>query len=379
VIIEAFLRWAETAKVGDRARAANALGRAFLGSTMPAGERASAEMALIHLLDDPSPRVRLALAEALAHARAAPRSVILSLAQDQVEISSRVIISSPVLTDADLIDLVGRGDGLTRILIASRGEVSQAVADALVEVGDEDEILCLVENEGTILSKAALKRIAERFGHVPEVRSVLCERESLPADARHVLVQQVSDALSGSGLVQATVSARRIERVTFEATQAATVAIAGAAVQEDIPSLIEHLRLSGRLTPSFLMQTLCAGKVDFFAAAIVNLSGCEERHVRAILATGRMHAVRALYESAGLKRDVSLIFLEATLLWRKASRAAFGKKLESISFRVLKSFARARSAFGAGQELLDMIEKLHVAEQRQMARDFASLAALSAA
>jgi hypothetical protein len=92
-----------------------------------------------------------------------------------------------------------------------------------------------------------------------------------------------------------------------------------------------------------------------------------------------MHAVRALYESAGLKRDVSRIFVEATLLWREASRAAFGKKLESITLRILKSFARARNPFGAGQELLDMVEKLHVAEQRQKARDFASDVARSAA
>jgi uncharacterized protein (DUF2336 family) len=379
VIIEAFLRWAETAKVGDRARAANALGRAFLQSTMPVAERASAEMAMIHLLDDPSPRVRLSLAEALAHSRDAPRNIVLSLAEDQAEIAGEVIISSPIFTDGDLVDLVQRGGGLTRLLVASRGEVSAVVSSALVEAGEEEEILCLLQNEGAALSGSSLKRIVERFGHLPEVRSQLCERASLPADARHVLVRQVSDALSNFSLAQATVGTGRLNRVTREATDAATITIAGETPQEDLSGLVEHLRLSGCLTPAFLMHALCSGKVDFFAGAIVSLSGCDERRVRAILATGRMHAVRALYECAGLKRDVSAIFVDATLLWRKASRGAVGKKSENISLRLLRTFMRDRASSGAAQELLDMVEKLHLAEQRRMARDFASLATPSAA
>ena len=64
MIVAAFLRWVETAKAGDRARAANALARAFLRSAMAPQERRAAHVALIYLLDDPSPRVRLALAEA---------------------------------------------------------------------------------------------------------------------------------------------------------------------------------------------------------------------------------------------------------------------------------------------------------------------------
>ena len=66
VIVEAFLRWVETAKSGDRARAASALGRAYLQSEMQPEERKAAEMAMTFLLDDPSPKVRLALAEAIA-------------------------------------------------------------------------------------------------------------------------------------------------------------------------------------------------------------------------------------------------------------------------------------------------------------------------
>ncbi|MET0747474.1 MAG: DUF2336 domain-containing protein [Rhizobium sp.] len=374
LIVEAFLRWTETAKVSDRARAANALGRAYLGTTMPAAERDAAEMAMTYLLDDPSPRVRLALAEALAHAATAPRNVILSLAADQPEIAAQVILCSPLFADADLVDLAARGDSVTRVLIASRGTIGASVTAAMAEIGDEEEILCLLENRGACWSRPALKRVAERLGDCAEIRCLLLETPDLPSDARHLLMQHVSDALSDYPLVQATLGERRLKHVTREAGEAGSVMIAGAVHHDDIGSLVEHLRVAGRLTPAFLMHTLCTGKVDFFAGAVVNLSGCSDRRVRSILGTGRLHAVRALYESAGLSRDISTLFVEATMLWRHASRSTLESMLENVSQRLLRRFGRHDGASTAAKDLLVMVEKLHIAEQRQSARTFASQA-----
>lgn len=375
VIVEAFLRWIETAKTGDRARAANALGRAYLQSEMSADERKAAEMAMTYLLDDPSPRVRLALAEAIAWSPDAPRGLILSLAEDQPEVACHAVTCSPLLSDADLVDLAARGNGATRMLIAARAYVTRPVSAALAEVGDEEELLCLLENEGAAIASQSLKRIAERLGDNCDIRNLLFDRSDLPADARQLLTQHVSNALVGLPLAQAAIGLQRLQRISREATEAAIVAIAGDIAPREIPDLVEHLRLNGRLTPSFLMHALCAGRVDFFAAAIVDLSGCGERRVRSILATGRMHAVRALYESAGLPRDISVIFVEATLLWRDAARKAPGSVLGNVCGRLLEKFRHHDGAHGAVGELLDMVEKLGVAEQRQSARVYAALAA----
>ncbi len=83
MIVQAFLRWVEGAKTSDRACAARALARAFLMERITSRERDAAAMALNYLLDDPSPVVRLALAESLCASAAAPRTVVLSLAEDQ--------------------------------------------------------------------------------------------------------------------------------------------------------------------------------------------------------------------------------------------------------------------------------------------------------
>nr|WP_246698480.1 MULTISPECIES: DUF2336 domain-containing protein [unclassified Rhizobium] len=336
-------------------------------------------MAMTYLLDDPSPRVRLALAEAVARSADAPRNVIVSLAGDQPEIAGQIILLSPVFTDADLVDLALHGSDVTRVLIASRGQVSRSVCAAIAEIGGEAEILCLLENDGALLSQASLKRIAERMGDCADIRGLLLSRDALSSDVRHLLMRRVSEALSESTLVQSFIGSGRLQQVTREATESATVAIAGTAQHEQLPDLVEHLRQCGWLTPAFLMHALCSGKVDFFACAITNLSGCDERRVRSIISRGRVHAIRALYESAGLTRDISTIFVEATLIWRDASRKNAAAMLENVSSQLMRKFRLTGQPPAAAAQLLDMVEKLANAERRQAARSFAALATLAAA
>lgn len=375
VIVQAFLRWAETARAGDRSRAADALGRAYLHAAMGAEERKAAGLAITYLLDDPSPRVRLALAESIADSPQAPRAIILALAEDQVEIACTVIARSPVISDLDLVDLIGRGDGMTRRLIASRPNLSRGACAALAEIGDEPEILILLESGTALITGISLRRIAERHGQRHDIRNLLLEREDLPSEARHMLVSHIADTLLNCGLVRSTLARGRIEYVGREADEAATVAIAGTTSQQEVPALVEHLRASGRLTPSFLIHALCLGKADLVAEAVSTLSGLGERRVRPILATGRLHAVCALFEACGLTREIATVFVEAVLLWRDASA---GRSTADVCGRLIERFSGAAGQHPAVSDMIQMIERRHRLEMRFAARAYASELALAA-
>jgi uncharacterized protein (DUF2336 family) len=379
VIIETFLRWADKAKSSDRAKAANALGRAWLQSDMSSEERQAALMALTWLLDDPSPNVRRALAEAIADAAHAPRSLILPLAADQPDIACQIIARSPVLTEIDLVELAARGDSITRALIASRFIVSPPVCAAIAEIGSEPEIEALLNNPGAIITRQSLRRISERLGASAEIRDLLLSREELPADARHGLAVSISNALSESDLVRHAIGEVRLDLIRREACEATTIALAAQAQASDIAPLVEHLRRDGRLTPNFLLQALCTGRVDFFASAIVSLTSLAEKRVRAIMADGRFHAMRALYESAGLSREISEIFVEATLQWRKASRGDDASHFATIAERLVSKFRLGKKTDAVADELIDMVEKLQFAEHRQSARAYASFLTVEAA
>ncbi|WP_309771020.1 DUF2336 domain-containing protein [Agrobacterium larrymoorei] len=139
MVVEAFLSWTDKARAGDRAKAAKALGTAYVTSALPKDKQAGAYMAMSYLLDDPSPKVRQALADALSCSEDAPRPIIIALAEDQAEIACQVIINSPVLRESDLVDLIGRGSSTTRAMIAARADLSAGVCAAMAEIGSECE------------------------------------------------------------------------------------------------------------------------------------------------------------------------------------------------------------------------------------------------
>ncbi len=370
VIVEAFLRWADKARASDRARAAKALGQAYLDASMPKEKQASAYMAMTHLLDDPSPMVRQALADVLAPADNAPRPLVIALSEDQPDIACAVILKSPVLRDDDLVDLIARGSFMTRAMIAARPRLAAGACAAIAEVGSACEIAILLENDSARITAFSLRRIAERLWDEAGIRSLLLDRDDLPADVRHVLVRHVAEVLSSSALLCQIVTPARAERLVREASDAAIVSIAGDARDADIPYLAEHLRAKGELTPAFLIHLLCSGKLDFFASALSTLSGLDEPRVREILSTGRHHAMKALYQSTGLSGTVLAVFLEATRIWREAAERPQGRARQDVSALLIERFSRVEADANL-HEMLAMIETLHIGSQRKRARSFA--------
>ena len=178
------------------------------------------------LLDDCSPDVRFALADALAESEAAPRHVILALAADQEEIAIAVLSRSPLFIDSELVDIVAAASEALQTAIAARPAVSSAVAAAIAEVGDRLACWRLIENPAADVARISLRRIAERFGDEPEMRERLLALPNLPPDVRQMLIQRLSDALGSFVAVKSWVPEGRARQVTRDACERATVAIA---------------------------------------------------------------------------------------------------------------------------------------------------------
>lgn len=331
----------------------------------------SAYDAMTYLLDDPSPKVRLSLAQALASSPVAPRYIIVSLAQDLPDIACLVIVHSPVLRDTDLVELVGTGTTITRSLIAARPLLDQGACAALAEVGDVMELSILLENGSARITPFTLRRIAERHADDTEIRDLLLQRDDLPAEVRCTLIGHVGAALAASNLVCYAMPPARLTGVLRDASEAATVLIAGDVRGDDMSALAEHLRAKGELTPAFLMNLLCSGKLAFFAEALSNLSGLHERQVHSILVTGRHHAMKALFQSAGLSGPVLDIFMEATLIWRDVAQMPYVNPISAVASGLLAKFADT-DADATMRELLSMVERLQMAEQRSRVRSLST-------
>jgi uncharacterized protein (DUF2336 family) len=379
MIVKSFLKWSETAKVGDRCLATQALTKAYAQGRMNQSERQEAEAALALLLEDPSPKVRLALAEGLALVGHAPRSILPGLASDQIEVAGRVIALSPALADNDLIEIVASGRSSLQRFVAFRCPVSVSVAAAMAEVGDPEAVADMLDNPHVSIARISLRRIAERFGDDAEIRARLFERRDLPCDVRQALVERLGAALAGSDFVRSAIGGSRGRKVTEEACMNATLRLAETVVQDEIPALVEHLRISGRLTPAFLIHALCAGNVDFFASAVVSLSGMSDSRVRGILVDGRETAMRALYRSIGLGSDLAPVFVSATQIWRAASRLNARVDTGLVTTELLQRHAGDAERLPSVADLLRLVESMHFSWHRHASRDYAHALAAEAA
>ena len=170
MIVRHFISWVRTAPAGERAEATRSLARAWILSDLSQDDRAAAEGALLMQLDDPSPLVRQAMAEVFARSVSAPAAIIEALAVDQASVALPVLEHSPLLIDADLVDLVATGSSEIQCAIARRVNLPASVCAAIAEVGSPSSALELIENPYAELAPFSWDRIVERHGHLAAIR-----------------------------------------------------------------------------------------------------------------------------------------------------------------------------------------------------------------
>lgn len=367
MVVGHFLKWVHTARAQERAAAASALARAYLDRDLPFEDRCAAEAALTLLLDDVSSKVRLAMAEALSLSHHAPLQIISALASDQPEVAALVLARSPLLTDADLIDRVAGAHAATQLLIARRPVVSMALSAAIAEVGEAEACTVLVRNSGADIAAMSFRRMAERHGHLPALREALVVDPRLPADCRHMLLVKLGEALKGSRLVAALMGPARAERIFRDAGIKACLTLIENTHAGEHAALVEHLRLRGDLTPSFIIRAVAHGKVDFFGSVLVALTGQAEQRVRALLAGGRDVALSALFRAAGLAVQTHAIVLRALKVWREVANGKRVAGPQEVSWLMLKE----AGGQGAEGELAGLLKSIHLDALRENARSHA--------
>ncbi|WP_424361637.1 DUF2336 domain-containing protein [Methylocystis parvus] len=304
MIVRHFLSWAQTANAAQRAEGAGALARAYLYSDLEAHERRETEIALMSLLDDPSPLVRRALADNFASAADAPHALVSALASDQSDVAAPVLSRSPLLTEAELIDCAAIGDAFAQSAIALRARVPAGVCAALAEVGVREAAISLAVNPGADLPEFSMRRMIERFGDDGEMREALLSRPWLPATVKNDLVNATAAALSAFVIDCGWLTNERAERLSREERDKANVIIVAETAAHDgrhgLRELVAHLRASGQLTASLALRALLSANLDLFEAALVELSGLREDKVAGLLRDFRGAGFAALYNRAGL-------------------------------------------------------------------------------
>jgi uncharacterized protein (DUF2336 family) len=288
-----------------RGQAAHLAAQAYLLHAGPADEHAALYAALIGFLDDPSVRVRGALAYGLLHTTDAPRPILLALLQDSPVISRAVAQYSPALIDADLIGLVRKTDLSMLNAVALRERISARVAEALIARNERTVTLKVVAREDVPVPHALLTLLAaERGIEDAEIRGALLERPDLPAGARLLLVEASVAALRATRIVRGAVAAPRLERLLRDAMDSALTAIGETEAQADAKPFAAELVASEKLSARVMLHAVVNGHVMFFADCLATLAQAPREKVFTLLETGSRSALNALLARCGLGEAV---------------------------------------------------------------------------
>ena len=367
MIIQRFLVWVRNAPAGARAEATSALARSYLYSDLADTDRDDAETALTSMLDDPSPLVRRAIAEAFASSRAAPRHCVAALARDQSDIASIVLARSPLLTDADLVDCAAVGDVFAQSAVALRPRVSAEVAAALTEIGYRETLISLAVNPAAELSERVLLRMIERFGDDGETREAILSREALPTVVRAELARATAASLASFVVARDWMPEERVRRMTRESVDQAAILIAtenGSATDAPDLDLARSLRRAGLVTPVLALRAALSGAKGFVVALLSELSGLSAARVAGLVNRPSSAGFQALYARAKLPPDLAPAFRAAL----EPGRVRRAGRLSRAGVRSVRATCETAGAAALSPALAGLLRQFEVEAAREAAR-----------
>ena len=175
---------------------------------------------------------RVHVAKLLAPLERAPGTVVVKLANDDIEVAKPLLEFSNVLSDDDLIDIIGHQSEEHRVAIAGRPNVPERVGEAIVEHGATSSVKRLVRNSNAEFDKATLEKLVQRAIEDAEIAADLRGRPDLDWKSLRTEIDtastkvlenlgSVSHTLDpvAAGKVNAVVYNRMRNRAGFSATE----------------------------------------------------------------------------------------------------------------------------------------------------------------
>ena len=263
------------------------------------------------LANDAAPRVRAILAEEIKSANDIPVHIVRRLAQDvELIVSAPILEYSPLLSDADLIEIIAGARVEGRLsAIARRTAVSAPVADAIVASLDVSAVAALLANANAQIREDTLDRIIESAAeveawHVPVILRADLSLRAVRRIAGFVassLIAQLQQRNNLDDETTALLSKRVRERIEVESLSedaGAAEARAAAAVQEAVAER--------RLDDEFVLAAIDAGDRRLVACALSCLAKMPKPTVDRVLLSQSGKAITALVWRAGLAMRVAV-------------------------------------------------------------------------
>lgn len=316
----------------DRAQAAHKICRCIDEVELSPEERAHAEGIMAIMAQDAAVLVRRALSVALKNSPKLPREIANKLAKDVESIALPVILNSPSLTDADLVEIVRASPPAKQIAVASRERLSVTVTGAIAEYAVPDAVERALANDNAIFDERGLETSLDRFAGVSDVTAAMVRRNTLPVSVTEKLISVVTGELFDHLVNNHELPPQIAIDLAMGSRERATIDIVEqAGLQRDLARFVQQLNLNGRLSPSLLMRGLCLGHIEFVEHAMAELAGLPHPRMWLLMHDGGPLGLKAAFDRAGLPPRLFPSFRAAIEVYHAIDRE--GSAQDRIVFR----------------------------------------------
>ena len=224
------------------------------------------------LAHDVEVTVRRALSESLRRARRLPNAVAVRLADDVDDVALPILADSPVLTDADLVQLLRFGSSRRQATIAGRPNLGEPVCHAVADCAGEPAVVALMRNPTAQVSARSLHRAMDRFADSDAVKESMVRRASLPIGIAERLVTMISDRMCDYLVSHHALPAAVASDIVLRGRERALLQLSHGSSQDELLRLLRQMHRNQRLTPTLAVRAACSGDMAFFTTALAVLA-----------------------------------------------------------------------------------------------------------
>lgn len=265
------LKLAKDSSEESRAKLTAGVSRIFDQELSEPEQKLASEI-LLNLLKQAEKDLKGALSERLSVMDNVPLDLMLALAHEEIEVAEPVLTNSTLLSDVDLVYIVKSKTEEYWKAIAKRENLSTTVTDSLVQTGDRETVLILVNNESATLTKFSMHALTRMAITWEDLHQPLLSRKEVDADIAMDLYLCVANELRKQILEKFTIDKNELdEALNGVLGELMDGAQGRKEVTPELESLAVRFRERDEITTDLLIRVLRRGQMAFFIALFAEL------------------------------------------------------------------------------------------------------------
>ncbi len=274
------------------------------------------------------------LAERFADADDAPVALMRDLANHAFAVAAPVLARSKTLDEQTLLQIVGDKSQQHIKAVAQRETVSEALSDAIVQLGDDQALDALMRNEGADISRTSMEAAVDRARRNAVLHEAVVTRRDLPLDLLNDMyfvveaslreqIMQRNASVDPAALDAALAKAReRLKRTVGDISAEAKNAM----------SFIQSKKSAGELNARMLVSLYREAKQMHFLFGLAEVTNVDPETVSSMLERRDVDALAMLCRAAGIERPLFVTLAVLTCGGEDAMNRAeeFGRMYNSV-------------------------------------------------